>query len=210
MGMDELSRWNVVSVEVVNDGGDYRDESYKIAGSKAEWDNLNEKVEQVGRLNKEEQILLTHDLAGDCTKALNEDEVSLGMVRPGAVHDIHIQDTDASSIQIDLTGRKLMGKSDFEHKLYVDYECEDCEQKTTHSQHIIEWGVYQYWKKQDNPGGVIDALKLRDDDYENYFFVGNLRHHPTAYILISVMRFKHEDMLEAGIRPDSQQGLADF
>lgn len=210
MGMKELTRWNIVSVEVVHDGDDHREESYKIEGSKEEWDDLDDKVEKVGRLEKSEQIKLTHDLAVDCPSKLSDNRISLGMVKPAVVHDIDIRTTDSGPIQMDLTGRKLMGKNDFDQKLYIDYECEDCGQKTSHEQHVIEWGVYEFWKKHDDPDGVIDALGLRNDDTVNYFFVGNLRHHPTAYILISVMRFKRSDVLSAGVRPDGQFGLKDF
>jgi len=210
MGMDELTRWNIVSVEVTESESDHRDESYKISGSKKDWDHLFEKVEKVGELPKPQRIQLTNKLANDCTAVLNENHASLGMVEPDIVHDIEVRDIGNTPTQIDLSGRKLMGKNDFENKLYIDYECVGCKQKTTHNQHVIEWGVYEFWKNHDDPDEVVDALRLNNDGWKHYFFVGNLRHNPTAYIIISVLRFKKTDMIDAGVRPDNQAGLGDF
>jgi hypothetical protein len=209
MGMSELERWNIVSVPVEYDGEDHREESYKIQGSKEDWDNLHTKVEQVGKLSKAQQIQLVDELATDCPSQLNEDRISLGLVKPETVHDIYLDDTDGDTVQIDLTGRKLMGKTDFDHKLYINYTCDNCQQKTPHDQHVIEWGVYEFWKRNDDPERVKDALGFNNDDH-HYFFVGNLRNHPTAYIIISVLRFKEGDMLQAGVRPDEQKGLTDW
>lgn len=210
MGMDELTRWNVVSVEVTESDTDHRAESYKIAGSKTEWDHLFRKVEKVDELSKVEQIRLTEKLSGDCRADLNQQRVSLGMVKPNHVHSINIKDTGETPTQVDLSGRKLVGKNDFPHKLYIEYECEGCNQKTPHNQHVIEWGVYEFWKKHKNPEAVIDALRLNDDSYSNYFFIGNLHHQPTAYIIISVLRFNESDMSKAGVRPRGQASLSGF
>jgi len=210
MQMEELTRWNIVSVEVTESADDHRDESYKIAGSDEEWDRLFEKVEKVGELQKSEQIKLIDQLCGDCTAKLNEEHKSLGIVKPGQVNEVYIDEQEETPVQIDLIGRELLGKNDFSQKLYIEYECEDCGQKTPHNQHVIEWGVYEFWKKNDDPTGVIDALHMNDDDWSHYFFVGNLRHQPTAYIIISVIRFKQSDMIDAGVRPEQQKGLSDF
>jgi hypothetical protein len=210
MGMDELARWNVVSVEVTDSDTDHRDESYKIAGSKTDWDHLFRKVEKVDELSKHEQIQLTDRLSGDCRVDLNENRISLGMVKPAQVNSIDLKPIEETPTQVDLSGRKLVGKNDFAQKLYINYECEGCKQKTPHNQHVIEWGVYEFWKKHEDPEGVIDALRLNDDSYSNYFFIGNLHHQPTAYIIISVLRFKESDMSKAGVRPQGQAGLSGF
>jgi hypothetical protein len=200
----------VVSVEVTKSDTDHRDESYKIAGSREEWDKLFKKVNKVDELSKPDRIRLVEKLSGDCTSVLNENHVSLGMVKPDEVHSINVKDIGETPTQIDLSGRKLRGKNDFDQKLYVEYECKGCKQKTPHSQHVIEWGVYEYWKKNEDPTGVVEALRLNDDSYSNYFFVGNLHHQPTAYIIISVLRFKEADMANAGVRPQDQSGLDEF
>lgn len=210
MRMGELKRWNIVSVPVEWDAEDNRDESYKIAGSREDWDSLHEKIEKVGELNYGERYKLMQELATDCRERLNNNKQSLGLVTPKEIRDAYLDPTETETIQTDLTGNKLIGKNEFDHKLYVDYECVNCTQKTGHSQHVIEWGVYQYWKNYDDPEGVIDALHLKDDDYEKFFFLGNLRHQRTAYVIISITRFKKDKLLRHGVKPEGQSGIGDW
>lgn len=210
MGMEKLKRWNVVSVSVEWDEEDGREESYKIAGSRSDWDSLENKIEKVGELEYGERYELASELATDCRARLNDNHESLGLVTPAQIQEVYLEPTETETIQMDLTGQKLIGKREFDHELRVDYECENCDQKTGHDQHVIEWGVYQYWKKYDDPDGVKDALRLTDDDYEKFFFIGNLRHQRTAYIIISILRFKKEKLLEHGVRPSEQPGIGHF
>lgn len=209
--MRELRRWNVVSVPVERDEpNDSREESYKIAGSKEDWPYLHKKVEKVDRLEQEDQIKLVHELATDCPAQLNEDRLSLGMVEPSQIKEVYLKETAGEGVQLDLTMQERKGKSDYDYKLYIRYRCQGCVQTTPHDQHCIEWGVYKYWDNNDDWEGVIDALRLKDDEYKHYFFVGNLNHRRTAYIIISIMRFKKSDMLAAGIQLDEQPGLENF
>jgi len=209
--MTNLSRWNVVSVPVEKDTShDDRLESYKIAGSQKDWNELHEKVEKVGHLSKPEQMQLVDELAGHCSAGLNERHQSLGMVEVDDILDAYLDPTDGPGPQMDLSMNELKGKSDYENKLYVEYRCDGCVQKTPHDQHTIEWGVYRYWDKNDDKEGVIDALKLRNDDYKKYFFVGNLNNRRRAYIIISIMRFKKSELLQNGVEIEEQQSLNDF
>ena len=49
----EAQRWNVIQLPVEN-GDDYRNESWKIEGSKDEWDNLHEKINRTDQLTHDE------------------------------------------------------------------------------------------------------------------------------------------------------------
>jgi len=208
--MEELKRWNVVSVPVESASpNDTRDESYKISGSKSDWDNLHHKIKKVGSLDKTEQIQLVDSLANDCTGRLNKDRRSLGMVKPAEIVDYYLEPREDPSYQLTLDGTRRQGKTEYPQKLYLKYECESCEIKGTHEQHCIEWGIYRYWDKNDDPEGVFDALRLTDDRYSHYFFVGNLRHRPSSYIVISILRFSRSDMNEAGLRAEDQTSLVD-
>ena len=211
--MTELSRWNVISVPVESDDGhDNREESYKIAGSKKDWDILHKKVEKVGELNKGEQIRLVDRLAGDCTAVLNENRESLGIVEPRDFSAELRENNQRGGIQAQLTGGTLKGKNDYKYKLYLNYVCEGCQQESRHDQSTIEWGVYKYWDKNEDYQGVIDALGLTDNNQKCYFFVGNINNHRTAYIVISVLRFKYEDLNRNGVAVGSQNqtGLDDY
>lgn len=210
MWMENCNRWNVVSVPVERPQSDNREESFKIAGSQEDWGNLHQKIRKEGQLSKSEQIELVDELAGDCTIRLNEERISLGMVKPAEILDVYLDSSDSSTVQMDLQGNERKGKTDYKHSLYIKYQCEGCEAKTHHDQHTIEWGVYRYWDKHDDPEGVIDALGFNDESTNHYFFVGNLNHRREAYIIISVIRFSESDMVEAGVAPQSQSQLGSW
>lgn len=208
--MTQCRRWNVISVPAANDPDDPREESYKIQGSKEDWDFLHRKIEKVDRLNKPEQIRLIDRLAGDCRARLNEEKLSLGIVDPSRIINYELKERDDTSVQLDLNFNERKGKNDFPYQLYLKYRCKGCEQKTPHEQHCIEYGIHKYWEKNDDPHGVFDALNLGNDQYKHYFFIGNLRHRRTAYVVISVLRFKKSDMLAAGVNPGDQAELVEF
>jgi len=208
--MESCDRWNIISAPVEKPSRDNREESYKIEGSSADWGKLHKKISKVGRLSKVEQIQLVEELAGDCTIRLNEQRVSLGMVKPAEILDVYLEPSENTTVQMDLEGNERKGKSNYPHSLYIKYRCENCAAKTHHTQHTIEWGVYRYWDKHENPEGVIDALGFNDETTNHYFFVGNLNHERAAYIIISVLRFKDEDLTKAGVTPKGQIGLQEW
>lgn len=188
----EAQRWNVIRLPVEK-GDDHREESWKIEGSKSEWHNLHTKITKVGELDRDEQIELLENLPKTCTSKLNEQRKSLGIVKPNRISDAYLKKIeDRKEIQQDLQGHELRSKNSYKHKLYVKYTCGSCEAKQGfHEQHIMEWGVYEWWKKNpDKPEQVIDNLHLLEDDWDKHFFVGNLKNHPTSYVLISALRFK--------------------
>jgi len=208
--MDSCKRWNVVSVPVEEPTLDDREESYKIAGSQEDWGQLHTKIEQVDRLSKSERIRLADQLAEDCSIRLNENRISLGMVRPAEIMDVYIEDNPDAQIQMDLKMNERKGKSGYGQKLYIKYRCEDCEAKTYHDQHTVEWGVFRYWDTHDDVKGVIEALDFHKEDMNHYFFVGNLNNERQAYIIISILRFADEDMIAAGVPPDNQDDLDEW
>lgn len=209
--MNQCKRWNVVSVPVEDAApDDTREESYKIAGSKDEWGRLHEKIEKVGQLDKSEQIQLVEELAGDCTSRLNDERKSLGIAKPAEILDFYLEPRDDPTHQITLEGERRQGKNEYPQKMYIEYRCEDCELVGAHNQHCIEWGVYRYWDKYENPEGVFDALNLTDERTQHYFFVGNLNHQRTSYIIISDLRFSEEDMNSAGFAVNDQSELGSW
>ena len=55
----KFKRWDLVTVEVERKEDDPRIESWKIVGSKHDWDKLHNKITKVDRLKRDEQIELT-------------------------------------------------------------------------------------------------------------------------------------------------------
>ncbi|WP_158854949.1 hypothetical protein [Halorhabdus sp. CUG00001] len=195
-------RWNVIKVPVIKDPDDYRDESWKIVGSKEDWDHLHEKIEKVDELSRPEAIELTKKIPKTCRHIINNREQSLGLVEP-EIENVYLNPIeDPEPIHTDLEGNRLKSKGAYQQKLYVEYTCKDvCEAKTGHDQHCIEWGMYRFWDNHPDrdPEEVIDALHLRDDDYKKFFFIGNQKNHPTSYIIISVIRWKKDKMFQKRI-----------
>ncbi|WP_436929204.1 hypothetical protein [Halosimplex halobium] len=197
---NQAKRWNVIKVPAEQDKShDWRDESWKIQGSKEDWDDLYEKVEEVDRLSREDQIQLTKDMPKTCPNKLNDEKKSMGLVEPEEIHNVSLKPVeDPDPIQTDMQGHELKSKGSYPQKLYIEYTCSDCHAKGNHNQHCIEWGIFRYWDKNpDNPEGVIDALRLRDDDYKKFFFVGNQKNNPTGFIIISILRWKKDEMLQS-------------
>jgi len=198
----EAQRWNVIRVPVEKDNShDSRDESYKIQGSKADWDNLHEKIEKVDELSRQEAIDLTEEIPKTCRNKINERHQSLGLVKPKEIKNVYLESVEPDPVATDLQGNKMKSKSNYPHKLYIEYTCEGCEAKTGHEQHCIECGMYRFWQNnpERNPEEVIDALHLLDDDYNKYFFIGNLNHQRTAYVIISVIRWKKAEMMQTSV-----------
>lgn len=213
MEMDRLKRWNVVEVPVEEPGRDPREESWKIQGSKAEWETLPQKIKQVGRLDKGEQIKLVDELASDCTKDLNDRKDSIGIARVEELHDLYFVEDDRVPPQTTLSGKKRLTKNTYP-KLYIEYSCEDCGLEGHHRQHLIQWGWYRLWENYEDEEvakeKVKEASRLEDDLYQCYLMLGNQIHQQTSFIIGSVLAFKKTDMADHGVRPEDQAGLDSF
>lgn len=78
--------WNELGVPLVRNPMDTRRESWKIPGSKAEWDRLDDKIENHGPIKKNHRrelwskICERHQVG--CVSDLNDGKLSLGVVRP--------------------------------------------------------------------------------------------------------------------------------
>jgi hypothetical protein len=86
-------RWDVVEVEVEQNERDNRVESWKIAGSKEEWDKLAEKVKIVSRINSNnERRNLVANLTDDCVNIINDQKRSLGIIKPDQIFNTYFSD----------------------------------------------------------------------------------------------------------------------
>jgi hypothetical protein len=75
-------QWDIVRVEVEKDDRDTREESWKIAGSRTEWENLSSKIKVVDKFPRSKRRDLIANLADDCVQDINEAHRSLGIVKP--------------------------------------------------------------------------------------------------------------------------------
>lgn len=190
-----LRQWSIVSVPVERNPQDTRRESWKIQGSKGEWDSLDSKIEVVEELPRSERMQLVPQLVSPCVTRLNDDRVSLGIVRPSQMRGYLSARSDVDpTVQLTLSGgRTPKTKANYAMQPRLEYRCSGCIGSGPHDQQIIEIGCYEWFRK--NPGKedqVFENLHLEDPQYEKYLLVGNQSHHRVSYLVIGVIRWKRD------------------
>jgi len=186
-----LGAWNVVSVPVERNKQDARRESWKIEGSKQEWDRLSDRIEVVGRVRRQDRLKLVSPLVSGCVYNLRDEKISLGLVKPASKRCYFADREDYdTTFQMTLFGRVLASdKHKYGLQPRVEYRCSQCECGQNHDQQILEWGVYEWFRK--NPGEedkVWDNLFSREASQEILFLVGNMARHPNSYMVVSILR----------------------
>lgn len=190
-------RWDVVEVEVERNERDTRAESWKIAGSKEEWDTLAEKVKVTGRVDsRDERRNLAANLTDDCVNALNEQKRSLGIIKPNQILKTYFADNAeyGKLVQQGLPGLteldSVQTKRDFSSEPRIRYRCPNCQtQQGYHDQQVLEWGFFEWFRKHpDNLEQVWENAQIDREDTDIYLFVGNQAAHRTSFIIISVLQ----------------------
>ena len=192
-----MKRWNIVSVPLVRTTRDTRQESWKIQGSRDEWPRLTDKIRLVGQVPQVKRRSLTHMMyekfGVGCVQNLNKDLLSLGMVKPIVFGEWmkdreNTDDTIQSTLDSDILFQTIRN---YKKQPRVKYVCQECTTTNGHDQQIIEWGLYEFMRKNpEQPEGCLDGLHLMDRDYEKHFLVGNLAKHRNSFVVVSVFRFK--------------------
>ncbi len=81
-----MKRWNVVSLPLERNTKDSRDESWKIQGSKTEWETLSDKIIVKRKLSRKEWVELITYLKENhsygCIEDINDKKLSLGIIVP--------------------------------------------------------------------------------------------------------------------------------
>lgn len=185
-------RWDIVQVEVEKDARDTREESWKIAGSHDEWDDLSKKAKVVGHLSRSRWRDLIGNLADGCVQDFNEVHRSLGIVKPNIL-DHYLADNQMYDQIFQKVlpgfGETTRLKRDSPVEPRVKYRCVDCKNKNPHNQQVLEWGFYQWiLKNPDNTEQVWENAKLDSPNHDIYFFVGNQFKHRKSFMVISILR----------------------
>ena len=191
-----MKRWNVVSVPLERNPQDSREESWKIQGSKAEWPTLSQKIKVARTLSKRERLDLFSRLKKEhgygCIEDINEQRTSLGVIVPEILGKKFEKRKDVdTSVQTTLVNKDLfMTVRNYAIRPVVSYRCPDCKSKNPHRQGVLEWGAYEWLRKEENPDRLWDNLRLADPEYDRAFLVGNMNLHRSSFMIISVFRFK--------------------
>jgi hypothetical protein len=186
-----LKTWNVVEVPVERNDQDHRFESWKIEGSKSEWPSLSNRIKVIGYVPREDRLDLLRSHIDGCVMDINDQRRSLGLVSP-SFRKCYFEDRADydSSFQLTLFGRVLMSdKHKYGLQPRVRYRCSGCRAADSHDQQILEWGVYEWFRKHpDGPEKVWDNLFSREAKQQILFLVGNLARHPSSFMVISILR----------------------
>ena len=146
-------------------------------------------------------IKLVHKLYSDfgvgCIQDINDRKRSLAIIKPdilkGWMADRKDENYDPT-VQVTLDSDiPFLTIRNYTKQPRVQYKCSDCRMQKPHNQQILEWGVYEWMRK--NPGMSekgMENLHLMDPKYEIYFLVGNMAAHRNAFMVISVFRFKRD------------------
>lgn len=188
-----LKRWNIVKVPVERDLRDSRLESWKIQGSKREWDRLSEKIQVIGKLHPRYRLNLVANLVDNCVKDLNEVKRSLGMVKPNIEKCYFCPEENFDpTLQETLFGTPLAStKKQYREYPKIEYRCSHCKTKTHHDQTVLEWGFYEWMRKNpENHEQVWENALINSPKHDCFFLVGNMRDRRTAFLIISILRLQ--------------------
>jgi hypothetical protein len=185
-----------VKVKVERNERDTREESWKISGSKSEWDSLVLKIEVVGHIDlRDRRRNIIGNLADDCVNVINDHQRSLGIVKPQVIRTYFQKNPKYGEIwQPGLPGLtdvgKIMVKRDFEDEPRVEYRCAaNCQTKNPHDQQILEWGFYEWFRKEpDKKEQVWENAGFNKPNTDIHFLVGNQAAYRTSFMVISVLR----------------------
>lgn len=192
-----MRRWDVVEVQLEKNPADTRGESWKLTGSKAEWDRLDSKIVRRGALSRKQRISLLGELfekfGVDCVKDLNDKRISLGLIRPTVLgRRFENRKNYQPQVQITLSSEEpFLTGHNYEFQPRIQYRCSGCKSKTSHDQQLLEWGIYEWMRKHpDNKEQVWANMNIDDPAYEKMFLVGNMARHRSSFMIVSVFRYK--------------------
>ena len=187
----KFGQWDIVKVPLERNPRDTRNESWKIKGSKHEWDKLHEKIEIVRSLKKKDRLNLISNLADDCVNIINGQKRSLGIIKPNIQKCYFLEHENYDrSTPVTLSGRALPKvKDQYPKEPRIQYRCSNCQSKRFHNQIVLEWGFYEWMRKNpDNCDQVWENAQIYSDAHNIFFLVGNLARYRRSFIIISILR----------------------
>lgn len=194
-----MKRWNIVEVPLERNPTDTRFESWKIQGSKSEWDAISGKIKLKGEVPENDRKNLLgklHSVFGvGCVEDLNDKQVSLGMIKP-EIHGWRLEKRE----DYEPTAQTQLGQSvpfltikNYPLKPVIEYRCPRCRTENPHKQQIVEWGVFEWMRQHpDKADQVWKNLGLGESHIDRGFLVGNMAVHRNSFMIISFFRFKSD------------------
>ena len=191
--------WSKVQVPVIRNTQDVRYESWKIKGSSSEWETLNQKIIDSGRITVKSQKLevlstIMENHTYGCVNELNDEKGSLGIIIPKNIEGYFIDRKQfEKTTQMTLDSEvKFVTSENYPKVPMIKYTCSNCKAKGGfHRQQLLAWEAYEWMRQKPNDlDGLWTNLGFHDPEYVKYFLVGNQAYHLKSFMIISVIRFK--------------------
>lgn len=190
-----LPLWCIVSVEVERNPQDNRRESWKFPDSRSGWEHINEHIAKKGELQHRDRIGLLDAIKSDCVKTINVNRHSLGVIKPVikrsylGTNQKHLEAYQPLFEVIEHAN--VMTKRDFQVEPRLKYSCEECKTKDGHDMQLLDWGCYQWIKKNpDKAQQIWSNMGIGLPGWMHYFLVGNQANQRTSYMVINILRQK--------------------
>lgn len=206
-----LRKWDIFDVEVEKSSTDHRENTWKIKNSKTDWKKLDKWIKKHEKKYAEiERKSLIENIPKTTIDELRKNGKSFGLIKPIIVNFELEQRRDSTNEQMTLQkfynsednqtldeGYVIVNQDDYKYKPYLIYYCEKDGEKESkknkqpYRQQIVEWGCYEFMrknpKKEEN---LKDNLRLFDEEWDKYILVGNIHKSIKTYIIIDIIRFK--------------------
>ncbi len=198
-------QWDVLRVEVEGNERDSRHESWKIVGSKQEWEKLSEKIEVIAHIDDPtERRNLIGNLRDVSVTYINDQKRSLGIVKPQVIKTYFNENSKYFELfQSALPGftelDNVQVKRDFQYEPRTIYTCPESDTpEKKHDQQILEWGFYEWIRKNpEQKEQVWQNAGFNDPKRDIYYLVGNQAAHRTSFMVISVLRVPTGDVVRS-------------
>lgn len=193
-----MKRWEILEIPLERNPKDTRLESWKVQGSKSEWDGMRQKIGNVGKVSsRQRQIELEKEMKErygvGCVEELNIKKRSLGFITPN-INNYYFSkrsDHDSTTQKTLYNSEPFLTVKNYKVQPRLVYRCSECKTKKEHDQQILEWGAYEWIRKNpDKMENLWENLRLNDPNYEKTLLVGNQALHRNSFMVISIFRRK--------------------
>src|SRR6266700_8196165 len=195
--VSKMKRWNIVDVPLERNPKDSREESWKIQGSKGEWNQISRKINYKGSLENKQKLSFLEKLYGEfgvaCVEELNDKKVSLGLVKPRIIsYELETREDYEKSAQLTLGSREpFLTIKNYALRPVISYRCQNCKTKGPHSQQVLEWGIYEWLRRHPTETKKVwENLRMKETGYYRSDLVGKLALFRTSFVIISMFRKK--------------------
>ena len=194
----KLTRWAKVGLDLERNPRDTRKESWKIRGSKTNWSRLKYNIRRYGEIKEKlDQVALVDSLFDkygvSCVSSLNERKESLGFVDPLISKYYFAKRSKVeNSVQTTLfNAEPFQTIRNYDIQPRLVYSCPKCTGRMYHDQQILEWGAYEFIRKNpEKYENIWENFGINNELYKKRLLVGNQALHRNSFMVISIFRHK--------------------